>query len=275
MRHTFRAALLLIVALVLTLVSTPPASAEENTATVVNAALAVVGEEALGALDADGVVAAGDVTISGEGETVARTTENGAQVIAVLRSGNTARFKMDLPKGGRLVEGPEGSLVIVKSDDEGGAILGRVEAPWAVDARGTALPTSYTVKGSTLVQNVDTKGATYPVVADPQLSAGWSWWVGPTWVVKFNKGDVHDIMAGHYWWSVGALMTIICAAVSRLGASAGIGCALGAGFYGDDFRDMFRRAWDRDPNNCVYMEFGINSGIPVEWYRYNCDGSTY
>jgi hypothetical protein len=43
----------------------------------------------------------------------------------------------------------------------------RIESPWAVDADGTALPTQYSVRGNTLEQVVDTRGAVFPVVADP------------------------------------------------------------------------------------------------------------
>lgn len=45
--------------------------------------------------------------------------------------------------------------------------LGMIGAPWAVDAAGMSLPTSYEVQGSTLIQRVDTAGAIFPVVADP------------------------------------------------------------------------------------------------------------
>jgi hypothetical protein len=45
--------------------------------------------------------------------------------------------------------------------------LGMIGAPWAVDAAGTSLPTSFEVRGSTLVQHVDTGGALFPVTADP------------------------------------------------------------------------------------------------------------
>ena len=40
-------------------------------------------------------------------------------------------------------------------------------APWAVDADGQALPTRFEVRGSQLVQVVDTTAAAFPVVSDP------------------------------------------------------------------------------------------------------------
>ena len=46
-------------------------------------------------------------------------------------------------------------------------VMAHLPAPWAVDAAGTELPTEYVVDGDQLTQVVDTKGAQFPVVADP------------------------------------------------------------------------------------------------------------
>lgn len=45
-------------------------------------------------------------------------------------------------------------------------------APWAVDANGKSLPTSYEVSGNVVRQIINTEGAAFPIVADPDL-----WWV--------------------------------------------------------------------------------------------------
>lgn len=50
--------------------------------------------------------------------------------------------------------------------------LGHVEAPWAVDADGTRLATSYSLDGGTLTQHVNTTGAAYPIVTDPAVTVG-------------------------------------------------------------------------------------------------------
>ena len=42
---------------------------------------------------------------------------------------------------------------------EGPVLLASIAAPWAVDAPGRQLATSYSVYGSTLVQRVETKRA--------------------------------------------------------------------------------------------------------------------
>ncbi|MFD7665659.1 helicase HerA domain-containing protein [Streptomyces sp. NPDC059788] len=51
----------------------------------------------------------------------------------------------------------------------GGTFLGGFAAPWAKDAHGNPVPTSYRVDGSTLVQSVRIADSTaFPVVADPK-----------------------------------------------------------------------------------------------------------
>ena len=44
---------------------------------------------------------------------------------------------------------------------------GGIAAPWAFDSTGNAVPTSYRLDGSTLIQAVEHKNAVHPVVADP------------------------------------------------------------------------------------------------------------
>jgi hypothetical protein len=65
------------------------------------------------------------------------------------------------------------------SSFSGGSIsVGEFLAPWAKDATGTPVPTSYSVVGDTLVQHVETTPSTvFPVVADPYITWGW----GPYW----------------------------------------------------------------------------------------------
>ncbi len=86
-------------------------------------------------------------------------------MIAVLDKGqDRARFDLGLPDGSQLVTGSAGTMLIVHETE----VIGDITAPWAVDADGTRLPTSYSsVDGTTVTQTVDTAGAAFPVVADP------------------------------------------------------------------------------------------------------------
>lgn len=53
------------------------------------------------------------------------------------------------------------------------AVVASVEAPWAYDARGVAVPTHFVVEGTTVTQVVDaTSDTRFPVTADPSVL----WW---------------------------------------------------------------------------------------------------
>ena len=78
-------------------------------------------------------------------------------------------FNFDREAGQRWEPTPDGGLSLV--DQDGTPVLG-MEAPWAIDAQGTRLPTRYVIEGESIRQIVTTDGATFPVVADPS----WWWW---------------------------------------------------------------------------------------------------
>lgn len=81
------------------------------------------------------------------------------------------KFNVSLPRDARLVRMGSGLRVVNASGDD----LGRLEAPWAVDATGVRVATRFQiVDRDTFVQVVEHRavGAIYPVFADP-------WWVVP------------------------------------------------------------------------------------------------
>jgi hypothetical protein len=82
-------------------------------------------------------------------------------------------FMLNLSSGAALEKRSDGSVVAFSPRRQ---VLGLFGAPWAVDARGTRMPTEFEIRGNTLVQHVDHQGAVYPVVADP-------WWFVPIAVV--------------------------------------------------------------------------------------------
>lgn len=74
-------------------------------------------------------------------------------------------------------DGDVASLVLndvgeVITFDTNGEAIGAIEAPWAFDADGQAVPTWYVVDGLTLTQFVDHRSGefSYPLVADPTWS---------------------------------------------------------------------------------------------------------
>lgn len=79
------------------------------------------------------------------------------------------RFDNAVPEGHTAKLRPDGSVQLTNSD---GHDAGVIATPWAYDATGTAMSTSFALDGSTLVQTVEHEGGVYPVLADP---CGWSW----------------------------------------------------------------------------------------------------
>jgi len=132
--------------------------------------------------------------------TYAQNRKDGLAVIAVLDHGQSRADFTGLVRAGERAESSmNGGLVILR----GKTIVAAVEAPWATDAAGKSLPTSYTVKGNHIVQDVDTTGAAFPVVADPHISFGWHYvnveylqytW-SETWKVQLAIGKVALVAA--------------------------------------------------------------------------------
>lgn len=142
-------------------------------------------------------------------------------IAAVLQPGqHAARFALDLPPGHRLEPGSAGGLVVVS----GHHVVGLVDPPWAVDARGRELATRYRVEGTTIVQDVDTRGAEFPVVADPTVRTGY--YIVPVFYVQYTWSET--------WWvknhlPEGAISwALLC---SRTGEAAPF-CAFYGGIFG-------------------------------------------
>ena len=105
------------------------------------------------------------------------TDDGGLQVLVVIDDATAPteyRFDMTVPAGAVLRSTADGGAEVVGSD---GVVVTAVAPPWAVDADGASVLTSYRIEGSTLVQVVAHHGAAYPVVADPRISIGWGVYV--------------------------------------------------------------------------------------------------
>jgi len=122
------------------------------------------------------VVAADDAENS-----VVASAGQSQSVITVLDKGkSSADFSMKLPDGFVAEMTGDGGVQLRNRSTH--VILPFIKAPWALDANGKKLPTSYTIKGSKITQHVNTDGAAYPVIADPSIQwipypvvAMWGW----------------------------------------------------------------------------------------------------
>ncbi len=103
---------------------------------------------------------------------IVQANELGAQIINVATvPATTHEFSLEttVPDGASWSTTESGSLQLL---DVSGQIIAASDVPWAVDANGAVLETSFHIDGSTITQHVDTAEATFPVVSDPDL-----WWV--------------------------------------------------------------------------------------------------
>ncbi|WP_411699708.1 hypothetical protein [Conyzicola sp.] len=109
----------------------------------------------------------------------------------------------------------------------GGTLVNSVVPAWAKDATGAAVPTSYSVAGNILTQNVAHAGAAYPVIADPRVRCDRLWCT-----LELTRGETAALAARVL--NVGGACAIlgggapVCAAVLA-GAWAQASLALGSG----------------------------------------------
>jgi hypothetical protein len=104
--------------------------------------------------------------------TAVQLTADGVRQAVLLDSpaaGTSFTIPLTLPVGTNLVSDGKGGYDVTASASGVTAVIGNVNAPWAKDAKGKPLATSYGLKGGTLTQIVNTKNATYPIAADPTI----------------------------------------------------------------------------------------------------------
>lgn len=135
-----------------------------------------------------GVTAILNVTRDTDG--AIRKIANGIQALAILR-GSDAPTNIRYVVSGRDVHLSLDALGGIGVADADGTRAGHISAPWATDAHGKSLPTSYSVSGNVITQHVSTAGAAFPVVADPHYT--WGWISG---TVYFNHAETKDLAAG-------------------------------------------------------------------------------
>ena len=95
-------------------------------------------------------------------------------IVAVLSdtsSEHKLAFELSLPDKASLSLQSNGSVLVLA---EGGIPVGQFKVPWALDANGDKVETSFEVDGSTLIQHVaNADPSAYPVYADPDFDAGY------------------------------------------------------------------------------------------------------
>jgi hypothetical protein len=113
-------------------------------------------------------------TAASTSQAVQTAADGATRFLSILNGPNAPtefRYDLSLPSGAVIEPQTDGSLIVWgRVDLDGGkSPLARIAAPWAYDAQRKAFPASFTVDGHAVVLHVNHAGATYPVVADPEL----------------------------------------------------------------------------------------------------------
>jgi hypothetical protein len=125
--------------------------------------------------------------------TAVQVTMSGVRELVTLLGPDaptTFDVPLDLPDGAHIQPSDDGGYDILEGADTDGNMnsLAHIEQPWARDANGRALPTTFSLNGNQLTQRVETKDAVFPVVADPHYT--WGWISG---TVYFNRSETARI----------------------------------------------------------------------------------
>ncbi|MBE1490777.1 hypothetical protein [Plantactinospora soyae] len=126
---------------------------------------------------------------------VLRHAADVAQVMTVLTDDTAPTSYVYRFRGAELVALPQGAVAVFQ-DNQAAGVSGHaalVRAPWATDATGKSLPTSYAVEGEYLTQRIDTTGAVFPVVADPSVDVESV--LPPVAVITLNPADQRIILS--------------------------------------------------------------------------------
>jgi len=188
------------------------------------------------------------------------TKDGGARTLVTLKDAAASdeyRFDLDFPAETALLPDGRGGYLITKTADQGTTVLGSIDAPWAKDANGEAVPTTYRLEGGALVQKVETTTDTaFPVVADPKVSFGWNMYL------KFNKNEVKALNN-----KVQYADTAAAACTLLIHPAAAVGCA---GLSTAVIRRI-QRVWQyaKDHKRCVELSLTY-AGLFADVKHYKC-----
>ena len=141
-----------------------------------------------------------------------RVREDGAQALAVLYEGEEeTAFSLTMPSDIVVVPN-EGALDLVLMSDSASIAVGQIQKPWAIDATGDPVETSYSFENGVITQNIDTDGVVYPVVADPLITVGlWNAPYGPGFYLNLTGLTLKTTASAVLAVGGGSLITVCTA----------------------------------------------------------------
>ena len=185
-----------------------------------------------------------DVAVAAQADT---TGAREAVVITGPSAPTTYSFPLALPAGASLVpdSSGDGGYTIQSTASSGADVqYGTVAAPWAKDANGNPVATSYSVQGNDLVQTVDfTSSTAFPVVADPSITFGWSVYLNVHYSdVKY----LHSVWAGLVaTFGLTVAGYYACIGLALTTGIGGLLCALAFTAYGAGMAGIINYAYNR------------------------------
>lgn len=135
-----------------------------------------------------------------------------ANFIVIADDSAPTSYQFEIGDAGTSLEVLEDGAVKVL--DANGTQFNYIMQPWARDANGVELPTSFSAEGNVLTQHVNFAGAASPVIADPTTGCGVGWCS-----VYFNRSETQTIAGGGSGWY--AAITAGCALIHP---AAGVAC---------------------------------------------------
>lgn len=223
-------------------------------------------------IDLPAELALGDGRLAADGTVVYLGEGDGASAaVQVLDSGATRlqtitpsadsphEFTYKFGQGTVPIQLADGTMAIGDRREGTEIIIGTIDAPWAVDAAGNPVETSYRIDGTSLVQTIAPGPRTeYPVVADPSISLGWKIYV------KFNKTETTRL--GYSTIVPKAkYLAVLCAAA---GTFVGTAC----GLYTYDMLDSVARTANiaYRNNKCLQLGYNYSPLLLVSWNSVEC-----
>lgn len=149
-------------------------------------------------------------------------------------------YSFELDENQHLATTEDGIPFVYDKTGDTYSIVTIMAEPWAKDANGASLSTTYEVIAANVTQHVDTTGAAYPVVADPTWTVGGAKAVVPSIRggaadVYLNKTASHDFNGANNW-VCGSVAAVTGLALPALGVGLGVACGAQALMYSVSLR---------------------------------------
>lgn len=194
-----------------------------------------------------------------------------------------SRFTYALPDAVVPILNENGSVVLfdsAESDESVPSVVGVVDVPWAKDAAGVSVATHYEVSKGDLVQVVDHSAApvTYPIVADPKITAGITGTpYGPGAYINLTGAEMKAIATAAT--AIAGLSAVaICSGATKLPAApakiAAVLCTAAGGVTVKEIFKSIAKIYSNKKyasNSCYQTKIGPGGGKPfVKTAKKNC-----